>query len=155
MREPLRDEEGYGYVIVARAKKRDPITLKAQSGRITRLQNGWEVSEFGYQPHKWKRRHRYVVVRRPIPEDPVEAGQLTLFKDIKYAYLVFVTNLKMRAWLVYLFYSPRARIEKHIRSALLRFIIKPFPPGQWAASSPARAAAAFCCCSCRRIAASA
>lgn len=125
------DGEGYGYVIVARAKKRDPLTCKAQSCRFTRLQNGWEVGELWYQPHRWKKRHRYVVVRRPIPEDPVEAGQLTLFKDVKYAYHIFVTNLKMRAWRVYLFYSPRARIEKHIRELAYDYPLAKIPTQDW------------------------
>ncbi len=33
---------------------------------------------------KWTQPRRFVVVRRPIPTDPVEAKQLTLFKDKKY-----------------------------------------------------------------------
>src|SRR5436309_12514752 len=38
---------------------------------------------------------RSVVIRRPIPQDPVEAAQLTLFKDQRYAYTVLVTNLAL------------------------------------------------------------
>jgi len=125
------DEGGYGYVVVARARKRDPIILNAQGCKFTKLQNGWEVGEFWYQPHKWKKRHRYVVVRRPIPQDPAEAGQLTLFKDIKYAYHVFVTNLKMSAWRVYRFYSPRARIEKHIRELAYDYPLAKIPTQDW------------------------
>lgn len=82
----------YGYVIVAKAGKRDPITIKSKSCRFIRLQNGWEVGEFRYQPHQSKRRHRYVVVRRPFSEDPIEAGQRPRCKDIKSAYHLFVTN---------------------------------------------------------------
>lgn len=125
------DDGGYGYVIVAKARKRDPITIKAKSCRFTRLQNGWEVGEFWYRPHRWEKRHRYVVVRRPIPEDPVEARQLTLFKDVKYAYHVFVTNLKMSAWRVYLFYSPRARVEKHIRELAYDYPLAKIPTQDW------------------------
>ena len=125
------DGGNYGYVIVAKARKRDPITIKAKSCRFTRLQNGWEVGQFWYRPHRWERRHRYVVVRRPIPEDPAEAEQLTLFKDVKYAYHVFVTNLNMRAWRVYRFYSPRARVEKHIRELAYDYPLAKIPTQDW------------------------
>ena len=54
----------------------------------------------------------------PPPEDPQEAKQLTLFKDPKYVYHIFVTNLKMSPWRVYLFYNPRATIEKNNREFL-------------------------------------
>lgn len=77
--------------------------------------SGWEVGEFRYQPHRWKGPHRFVVVRRPIPEDPIEAKQRTLFKDRKYAYHVLVTNLKVHPFRVWQFYAKRAAIEKNIR----------------------------------------
>jgi hypothetical protein len=125
------DGGSYGYVIVAKAKKRDPVTLKARGCRFTRLQNGWEVGEFWYRPHRWEKRHRYVVVRRPIPEEPEEADQLTLFKDVKYAYHIFVTNLIVSAWRVYLFYSPRARIEKHIRELAYDYPLAKIPTQDW------------------------
>ncbi len=125
------DGGSYGYVIVAKAKKRDPVTLKARGCRFTRFQNGWEVGEFWYRPHRWEKRHRYVVVRRPIPEEPEEADQLTLFKDVKYAYHIFVTNLKVSAWRVYLFYSPRARIEKHIRELAYDYPLAKIPTQDW------------------------
>ena len=125
------DEKGHEYVIVAKAKKRDPVTLKARGCRFTPLQNGWEVGEFWYRPHRWEKRHRYVVVRRPIPQEPEEADQLTLFKDVQYAYHIFVTNLKMSAWRVYLFYSPRARIEKHIRELAYDYPLAKIPTQDW------------------------
>lgn len=121
--------ERYGYVIVAKGYK--PIKAKAQNCKFTRLQNGWEVGEFWFQPPKWKRRHRFVVVRRRIPQDPVEAQQLTLFKDAKYAYHVFVTNLRTSAWRVYRFYSLRARIEKHIRELVYDYPLAKIPTQDW------------------------
>ena len=53
-----------------------------------------------------ERPHRFVVVRRPIPQDPEDAAQLTLFKDRRYAYHVLVTNLTLEPWRVYRFYRP-------------------------------------------------
>jgi len=83
-----------------------------------KLRAGWEVGAFRYQPHHGKRPHRFVVVRRPIPQDPVEAGQLTLFQDNNYAYHVLVTNLRSPPWRVWRFYAPHATIEKDVRQLL-------------------------------------
>jgi hypothetical protein len=116
-------------VIVAKGYK--PIKAKAQNCKFTGLQNGWEVGEFWFQPPKWKRQHRFVVVRRRIPQDPLEAQQLTLFKDAKHAYHVFVTNLRTSAWRVYRFYSLRARIEKHIRELVYDYPLAKIPTQDW------------------------
>ncbi len=90
------DATGCGYVIVA--KEYSTIKARSRERRFKKLRGGWEVAEFRYKPHKWQQPHRFVVVRRPIPQDPVEAQQLTLFKDHKYAYHVLVTNLKTHPW---------------------------------------------------------
>jgi hypothetical protein len=110
------DGEGVGYTLVAKEYK--PIKALAQGCRFQKLRSGWEVGEFGYQPGRWQAPHRFVVVRRPIPTDPVEAKQLTLFKDKKYAYHVVVTNLRTHPWRVWRFYAQRARVEQHIRELL-------------------------------------
>lgn len=125
------DEKGYGYVIVAVERK--ALREKAQDCRFTKMANGWEVAEFSWQPKTWRQdqKHRFVVVRRPIPEDPVEAKQLKLFKDKKYAYHVFITNLKFSPWRVYRFYSPRARIEKHIRELAYDYPLAKVPTQDW------------------------
>ena len=75
-----------------------------------------------------------MVVRRPIPEDPEEAKQLTLFKDRKYSYHVFVTNLELDAWRVYLFYSGRANIEKSNREFLYDYPLGKIPTQSWTAN---------------------
>lgn len=86
------DGTGCGCVIVA--KQYRPIKVKARAAKFVKMGGGWEVAEFAERPHRWDQSHRFVVVRRPVPQDPIEAQQLTLFKDAKYAYHVFVTNLK-------------------------------------------------------------
>lgn len=126
------DGKGCGYVIVAKEYK--PLKDKAQACRFKRLSNGWEVSEFHYQPPKWKEPHRFVVTRRPIPQDPVEAKQLTLFKDKVYAYHIFVTNLKARPWRVCQFYAIRANIEKHIRELVYDYPLAKIPTTDWTAN---------------------
>lgn len=128
------DGEGCGFVIVA--VERAPVKDKMRSCHFTKMADGWEVGEFWHRPKTWGegKKHRFVVVRRPIPDDPVEAGQLTLFKDKRYAYHVFITNLKMSAWRVYLFYSPRARIEKHIRELAYDYPLAKVPTQDWIAN---------------------
>ena len=85
------DGSGCGYVMVAREYRN--IKARARACRFQTFGNGWQVAEFREKVHhKMKRRHRFVVVRRAIPQDPEDSAQLTLFKDRKYAYHVLVTN---------------------------------------------------------------
>jgi hypothetical protein len=123
------DGERAGYTLVAREHTR--IKALAQGCRFQKLRAGWEVGEFRYQPGRWRAPHRFVVVRRPIPTDPVEAKQLTLFKDTKYAYHVLVTNLRTHPWRVWGFYAQRARIEQHIRELLYDYPLAKIPTGEW------------------------
>lgn len=127
------DGSGCGYVIVA--KEYSPIKAQAQKCKFQRLANGWEAGEFYANVHqKWDSPHRFVVVRRPIPEDPLEVKQLTLFKDTKYVYHVFITNLPMSPWRVYLFYNPRATIEKNNREFLYDYPLGKIPTKTWTAN---------------------
>jgi hypothetical protein len=123
------DGERVGYALVA--KEYQPIKALAQGCRFQKLRSGWEVGEFPYQPGRWAHPHRFVVVRRPIPTDPVEAKQLTLFKDKKYAYHILVTNLRTHPWRVWRFYAQRARIEKHIRELLYDYPLAKIPTADW------------------------
>ena len=72
------DTSGCGYVMVAREYRN--IKARAQRWRFQSLGNGWQVAEFRDKVHRnLKRSHRFVVVRRPIPQDPEDSAQLTLF----------------------------------------------------------------------------
>jgi len=123
------DGEAVGYALVAKEYK--PIKALAQGCHFAKLRSGWEVGEFRYQPGRWQMPHRFVVVRRPIPTDPVEAKQLTLFTDKKYAYHVLVTNLRTHPWRVWRFYAQRARIEQHIRELLYDYPLAKIPTAEW------------------------
>src|SRR3990172_9509871 len=61
----------------------------------------------------WKKKHRFVVIRRPIPEDPTE--QLTLFSMGKYSYQIIVTNMKLTSLNTWKFYNGRASVELIIK----------------------------------------
>jgi len=126
------DQIGCGYAIVAREYK--TIRSRAYSARFRPLRFGWDVGEFRYRPMHWSRPHRFVVVRRPLPEDPAEAKQMTLFKDRRYAYSLLVTNLPMSAWRVWRFYCPRATIEKNIRELLYDLPLGKIPTDDWTAN---------------------
>ncbi len=111
------DKMGLGYVVVVRLY---PGYRKKICGlKYEKLSWGAEVSEFQHRPQHWKAEHRFVVIRRPIPEDPLEANQLTLFKDQRYVYTLLVTNLDLEPWRVWTFYRPPSdRRERHSRTAL-------------------------------------
>jgi len=123
---------GLGYVIVAREYK--GIKQRAQAARFQTLRYDWEVAEFHYTPTHWKRAHRFIVVRRPLSVDPVEAKQLKLFRDQRYAYHVLVTNLALTPWRVWQFYCPRATIEKDIRELLYDLPLGKIPTEEWLAN---------------------
>ncbi len=126
------ENQGLGYVIVA--KEYRPIKERARAARFHKLKSGFEVAEFRYQAHGWPKARRFVVMRRPIPEDPVEAKQLTLFKDRRYGYSVLVTNLDLEPWRIWKFYQPRAIIEKNIRELLYDLPLGKIPSGDWVAN---------------------
>jgi hypothetical protein len=116
------EEAGCAYVIVAKETRK--IKAAAQRVRFTELKSQWQYGEFQYEPQGWKTPHRFVVVRRPISENPEEAKQLTLFKDRRYSYHVLVTNLDLDPWRVYLFYNGRATIEKSNREFLYDYPLR-------------------------------
>ncbi|OGJ86990.1 MAG: hypothetical protein A2268_07230 [Candidatus Raymondbacteria bacterium RifOxyA12_full_50_37] len=112
-----------------------PSKRHAYACRFKKLGNGWEAGEFWEKVrHVDKKERRFVVVRRPIPSDEEENRQLTLFKHQKYVYHVFVTNLPISPWRVYLFYSPRATIEKNIRELMYDYPLGKIPTKDWTAN---------------------
>ena len=127
------DGSGCKYVMVAREYSN--IKARARTCTFQRLRNGWEVGEFREKvQYHWHQPHRFIVVRRPLPDDPVEAKQLTLFKDKRYAYHVLVTNLTISPWRVYLFYRPRATTEKNNREFLYDYPMGKIPTNNWTAN---------------------
>lgn len=70
------------FVIVARLTA--PIKRKLGQLRHISPSRGAEVAEFRYQPTRWPHPYRFVVIRRPQPEEPT--AQLTLFKLGNYHY---------------------------------------------------------------------
>jgi Transposase DDE domain group 1 len=99
------------FVIVA--KLTSPVKRKISTLSYQVHSSGLETAEFMYQPTRWKKEYRFVVVRRLIPEDPSE--QLTLFSMGKYSYQVVVTNMKLTPLHTWRFYNGRAAVELIIK----------------------------------------
>ena len=99
------------FVIVARLTA--PIKRKLAHLRYVSPRRGIEVAELRYQPTRWPHPARFVVIRRPQPEEPT--AQLTLFKLGKYHYQVLVTNLPLQPLNLWRFYNDRAGVELLIK----------------------------------------
>lgn len=126
------DQAGCGYIIVCR-KAKSYLPLAERAG-FQEMAFGWAVAEFGFKPRGWAAEHRFIMVRRPLPKDPEEAQQLTLFKVGKYAYAGFVTNLELQPWMIWKTYQARANVEKSIRELLNYFALNKIPTQQWVAN---------------------
>jgi hypothetical protein len=92
-----------------------PVREKLGGLRYHRATYEYSCSEFRYQPHSWKTKERFVVLRRQLPDEPEEA-QTTLFTLDRYAYSVIVTNLDLEAYSVFQFYQDRSAMERIIRT---------------------------------------
>jgi len=123
------DAQRVGYAIVARLYP--TIKTRACGGHFQPLGNGREVGSFEYQPHRWAKPHRFVVMRRPVPTDPDEARQLKLFAHRKYVYHVLVSNLPLNHWRTWQFYMRHAQIEKNIRELLYDYPLGQIPTRDW------------------------
>lgn len=126
------DQAGYGYTIVCRSY--EAYHRLAEKAGFQNLKLGWGVAEFRHKPQKWKQEHRFVAIRRPLPVDPEESNQLTLFKDTRYSYSIVVTNLQTSAWKVWNDYLKRSNIERSIRELLNDLALSKIPTQTWTAN---------------------
>lgn len=126
------DQAGCGYIIVC-PKAKSYLPLAERAG-FKEMSLGWAVAEFRFKPQRWKAEHRFIMVRRPLPEDPEEAHQLTLFQRGKYSYSAFVTNLDLQPWRIWKTYRARANVERSIRELLNYFALNKIPTHQWVAN---------------------
>jgi len=118
------------FVIVA--KLTGPVKRRISTLSYQIHSSGLETAEFVYQPTKWKKEYRFVVVRRPIPEDPTE--QLTLFSMGKYSYQVLVTNMKLTPLHTWRFYNGRAAVELIIKELKGDYPLGKIPTKHFAAN---------------------
>jgi hypothetical protein len=126
------DQLGCGYTMVCRSY--ESYHRMAEKAGFQNLKLGWGVAEFSHRPQKWKTEHRFIAIRRPLPVDPEEARQLTLFTDKQYSYSILVTNLSLGAWRVWTDYLDRSNIEKSIRELLYDLALSKIPTQTWTAN---------------------
>jgi Transposase DDE domain group 1 len=126
------DQLGCGYIVVCRSY--EAYHRLAEKAGFQNLKLGWGVAEFSHRPAKWKTEHRFIAIRRPLPVDPEEAKQLTLFTDKQYSYSILLTNLSLGAWRVWTDYLERSNIERSIRELLNDLALNKIPTQTWTAN---------------------
>jgi len=126
------DQAGCGYIIVA-SKVKNFLPMAHAAG-FKKMHFGWGVADFDYKPQKWKKAHRFIVVRRPVEEDPEQADQLTLLQVGRFKYSAYVTNLELKAENIWRTYHSRANVEKSIRELLHHLALNKIPTQEWTAN---------------------
>jgi hypothetical protein len=111
------------YAIVARLTR--PLKSRLQGLHYHRISSGVWTAEFEYCPLRWPGRRRFVVIRRPVPEEP--SAQLTLFQMGGYSYQALVTNLALQPLNLWRFYNRRARAELIIRELKYAYALGKIP----------------------------
>lgn len=97
------------------AKMTNPIKEIVAKKRYKHVgkKSPFAVASFQYQPYRWKRKERFVVLRRELPAE--EEDQMTLFTTDNYAYHVIVTNMTLTSYQVFQFYQDRSAMERIVR----------------------------------------
>jgi hypothetical protein len=126
------EQAGCGFTIVCRSY--EAYHRLAQKAGFKDLKLGWGCAEFKHRPQTWSQEHRFIAIRRPLPIDPDQAQQLTLFKDAKYSYSVLVSNLGLSPWRTWTDYVGRANIEKSIRELRQDLALNKIPTQSWTAN---------------------
>jgi len=119
------------YAVVARLTR--PLKNRLPGLRYRRVASGVWAAEFQYCPQGWPGPRRFVVIRRPVPEEP--SAQLHLFQMGGYSYQALVTNLTLTPLHLWRCYNQRARAELIIRElkdayALGKIPTKDFPANE-------------------------
>jgi len=118
------------YAIAGRMTR--PVQNRLGGLRYRRVSPGVWAAEFQYCPQDWPGRRRFVVIRRPIPEEP--SAQLHLFRMGRYTYQVFVTNLSLKPLNLWRFYNGRATAELIIRELKDAYALGKIPTREFAAN---------------------
>ena len=118
------------YAIVARLTR--PLKSHLSGLRYRRISPGVWAGEFQYCPRGWPGLRRFVVIRRPVPQEP--SAQLTLFRMGKYSYQALVTNLPLQPLNLWRFYNRRARAELIIRELKYAYALGKIPTNDFQAN---------------------
>lgn len=111
------------YIIPARVTK--PVKYRLSGLRYRRVRREVWTAEFRYQAAEWDQSRRFVVIRRPVPEEP--SAQLHLFQMKGYTYQVLVTNMPWAPWRIWQFYNDRSHAELIIRELKAAYSLDKIP----------------------------
>lgn len=111
------------YVIAARLTK--PIKHRLGALRYRQVRRDIWTAEFRYAPQGWSSPQRFIVIRRPVPEE--SSAQLHLFEMKGYTYQVLVTNLPWTPLHVWYFYNDRSQAELIIRELKAAYALDKIP----------------------------
>jgi hypothetical protein len=118
------------YAIVARLTR--PLKNRLPALPFRRVSRGVWAGEFPYCPQGWSGPRRFVVIRRPVPEEP--SAQLSLFQMGGYSYQALVTNLALQPLNLWRFYNQRARAELIIRELKYAYVLGKIPTNDFQAN---------------------
>lgn len=110
-----------------------PLKHKIPALRYVKIDSVYAAAEFWYQPHRWKQKHKFVVLREQLTGK--RDAQLTLFKVKAYAYHVVVTNLSLTPHGVFAFYEDRSGMERVVRTLKEDYPFGTAPTGNFAANA--------------------
>jgi hypothetical protein len=125
------ESENVRFAIVARLTP--PIKRRLAGLSYHQYSSGIETAEFKHHIKDGHKEYRFVVIRRPIPEDTSEQ-QLTLFTLGKYSYQVIVTNLELTPLNTWKFYNGRAAVELIIKELKGDYPLAKIPTKHFAAN---------------------
>lgn len=120
-----------GWYAIA-VKMSDDLEARLEGLRYHRYRSGAQAAAFLYKPRTWAQARRFVVIRRPTPEEP--SAQLHLFQLKGYSYQILVTNLPLLPLNVWKFYNGRATAELLIRELKEGYAVGKIPRYDWAAN---------------------
>jgi len=124
------EARGAAYVIVARLTA--PIKRRLSTLAYQRISGEIAAAEFQYQPQGWPGPRRFVVIRRPVREEP--SWQLHLFQLGRFHYQAFVTNLPLTPLYLWRFYNDRSQAELIIRQLKEAYALGKIPTHDFAAN---------------------
>jgi hypothetical protein len=126
------DGRRIGYAIIARLTQ--PLQRKLGGVRFQSISPLWQVGRLQYQPIGWKKPHKFILMRKLLPETHSEQAQLTLFQLDDWAYHILVTNLSLRPENIWRFYHQRAAVELIIRELKHDYPLGKIPTRYFAAN---------------------
>jgi len=118
------------YAIVARLTR--PLKNRLSGLRYRQVASAVWAGEFQYCPRGWPRERRFVVIRRPVPEEP--SAPLSLFQMGGYTYQALVTNLTLQPLNLWRFYNRRAGAELIIRELKYAYALGKIPTNDFQAN---------------------